>query len=108
MSRDDYSVNPWRPITNQIDLKHLGKLGEESGELNSAVSRCIIQGMDEKEPNTGKVNRDWLEDEIADVIANAILVVEHFKLDTEKLAARAEKKMAALRSWHKMADGGGI
>lgn len=63
-----YSLaNPWNPMTKAIDLKHLGKLGEEAGELSAIVCRCIIQGINEYEPVTGKSNREALEDEIADV-----------------------------------------
>lgn len=47
---------PWRPIQSPIDLKHLGKFGEELGECQAAVSRCIIQGIREKEPIERKPN----------------------------------------------------
>lgn len=49
--------NPWHPISDPVDLKHLGKLSEELGECSAAVARCIIQGIDECEPVTGKINR---------------------------------------------------
>jgi hypothetical protein len=96
-------LNPWHPITNSKDLKHLGKLGEELGECGAAVSRCIIQGLDGAEPVTGKINREWLEDEIADVIANTTLVVGRFDLDDKRIAARAAAKIVQLRTWHAMA-----
>jgi NTP pyrophosphatase (non-canonical NTP hydrolase) len=99
----DKPLNPWHPMTDPVDLKHLGKLGEESGELCSAVSRCTIQGIDEAEPVTGKVNREWLEDEIADVMANSELVIKHFNLNEARIFARAEKKKSALKLWHVMA-----
>lgn len=95
-------ANPWHPITDAVDLKHLGKLGEEAGELVSAASRCTIQGIDEREPVTGKINREWLEDEIADVRANSELVIQRFNLDEARIAARAEKKKRYLRLWHDM------
>jgi hypothetical protein len=100
---DLLDANPWHPIDDKVDLKHLGKLGEECGELGSAVARCIIQGADEREPVTGKLNRAWLEDEIADVRANSELVIERFSLDERRIAARAEKKKAHLRQWHRLA-----
>jgi hypothetical protein len=96
------ALNPWTPMAAPIDVKHLGKLGEESGELSSAASRCLIQGIEEREPVTGKLNREWLEDEIADVRANSKLVIEHFCLDEARIEARALKKEAHLRSWHGM------
>lgn len=96
-------ANPWHPIRDAVDLKHLGKLGEELGECASAVARCIIQGVDECEPVTNRSNRDWLTDEIADVQANIDLVIERFGLDEEAMAARVEKKKQHLKQWHDLA-----
>jgi hypothetical protein len=112
MSSADHlrDANPWHPITDTIDLKHLGKLGEELNELaaaaskcGAAVSRCIIQGVDEAEPVTGRVNREWLEDEIADVRANSELCIKRFGLDEARIAARSEKKKGHLKQWHDLA-----
>lgn len=96
-------VNPWHPVTDAVDLKHLGKLGEELGECSAAVARCIIQGTEEREPTTHKPNRQWLTEEIADVLASAELVIERFGLDREAIHARSERKKAACRVWHLMA-----
>ena len=92
------------PMTNPLDLKHLGKLGEEVNELGSAISRCIIQGINEAEPITHKVNRRWLEDEIADVYANLVLVIDHFGLDTVHIRTRMTRKQEHLKGWHSMLD----
>jgi hypothetical protein len=97
------SMNPWHPIDNKVDLKHLGKLGEELGECSAAVARCIIQGVEEAEPVSGKPNREWLEEEIADVRANIDLVILRFGLNRERIATRAAKKMYQLSTWHEMA-----
>ena len=97
-----WALNPWRPMTDALAVKHLGKLGEEANELGSAISRCIIQGVDECEPVTRKPNRQWLQDEIADVLANAELVMEHFGLDRDAIAERRLRKMKHLRGWHSM------
>lgn len=102
--RTSWALNPWRPMSVAIDLKHLGKLNEELGEATSAVSRCIIQGIDESEPVTGKLNRAWLEDECADVLANIELVINHFGLDYARMLTRVERKKAHLRGWHSMLD----
>lgn len=99
------ALNPWMPMTRSIDLKHLGKLAEELNECGAAVSRCIIQGIDESEPVTGKVNRRWLEDEIADVYANLTLVIDHFGLDTAHVRARMARKQEHQRAWHAMLGG---
>jgi phosphoribosyl-ATP pyrophosphohydrolase len=97
------ALNPWHPMTDKVDLKHMSKLGEEAGELASAACRCIAQGIDEAEPTTGKLNRAWLEDEIADVFANSELNIERFGLDRERIARRTERKKELLRTWHAMA-----
>ncbi|MGJ4893747.1 hypothetical protein ACQR2B_06755 [Bradyrhizobium oligotrophicum] len=98
-------LNPWQPMRRPIDLKHLGKLIEELNECGSAAARCVIQGIDEREPVTGKLNREWLEDEIADVIANIRLVTEHFGLDEERVRMRVGRKRDHLRAWHAMLNG---
>lgn len=98
------TVNPWKPITNPLALKHLGKLVEELNEAGSAAARCLIQGVDECEPETGKPNRQWLTEEIADVFANADLVIEHFGLDIHAINERIMRKKGNLRRWHAMVE----
>lgn len=98
----EYGVNPWHPESDPVSLKHLGKLGEECGELNAALNRCIIQGIEGCEPVTFKSNRIWLEEEIADVLANIELNVEHFDLDRQAIDDRKERKKFMLRRWHEM------
>lgn len=93
-------AHPWSPIKDPMDLAILGKLGEECGELIAAISRCIIQGVDEREPVSGKINRDWLMEEVADVRANILLTLQHFNLDEERMHDRTEKKLHHLRDWH--------
>jgi NTP pyrophosphatase (non-canonical NTP hydrolase) len=99
----DPKMNPWHPIREPVDLKHLGKLGEELNECGAAVSRCIIQGVEECEPVTGKPNKLWLQEELADVLANIELVIDHFGLDLDHMLTRRNKKMAQLKTWHEMA-----
>jgi hypothetical protein len=95
-------ISPWVPMSDPVDIKHLGKLGEELNECGAAVSRCLIQGIDEAEPVTGKLNYVWLEEEIADVAANILLVVQRFGLDAARITDRAEVKRERLRVWHSM------
>lgn len=97
-------MNPWTPMKNPCDLKHLGKLGEELGECSAIVSRCIIQGIDGEEPGSGKPNKRWLEEEIADVLASMEVVINRFKLDIDFIEARSEKKVNLLRQWHSMLE----
>jgi len=92
--------NPWHPMSDPVDLKHLGKFIEECTEAASAAARCIIQGIDETEPTTNKNNREWLQEEIGDVLANAQLVIDHFKLNVTAINKRAARKREYLRRWH--------
>jgi NTP pyrophosphatase (non-canonical NTP hydrolase) len=93
--------NPWKPEQSPLALMHLGKLGEELGEAQAAVSRCIIQGINESEPETHKPNKQWLEDELADVMVNIHLVIDYFRLDQKRMSGRTYKKMEHLKQWHK-------
>lgn len=95
--------NPWHPMTDALALKHLGKRAEETAELGAAIARCIIQGVDECEPVTGKRNREWLEDEMADVAANMKLVTDHFNLDSRRMTDRMFRKEKHLQVWHSQA-----
>ena len=96
-------LNPWHPIADACDLKHLGKLSEELGECQAAVSRCVIQGVFEVHPETGKPNDLWLTEELADAIANVNLVVERFGLDRTFIHERSRRKYDRLKTWHDMA-----
>lgn len=100
--KEDPLINPWVPMTNPKDLKHLLKLGEEASELISAIFRCTMQGIDEREPITGKVNRAWLEEEIADTLANLQLNIEHFGLNKSVIQLRMDRKIEGYRKWHGM------
>lgn len=95
--------SPWHPMKDPVDLKTLGKFVEELGECVAATSRCVIQGIDEAEPVTGKINRTWLEDEIADVYAGLSLTVDRFGLNTVRIRARMQRKIEHLKQWHDMA-----
>lgn len=99
--KQNVDKNPWHPMTDPVGIKHIGKLQEELGELNSALARCLIQGIDEAEPVTGKPNKQWLREEIADVYASLSLLEEHFNISCDY--ERIEQKQERLRRWHSKA-----
>jgi hypothetical protein len=82
----------WQPMTNKADLAVISKLGEEVTECGSALFRCIIQGINEVHPVTGKINREWLEDEIAGVLGMVEHAILHFGLDRVRMAKRTKRK----------------
>lgn len=94
-----HAYNPWKPISDATDLKHLGKLLEELGECAAAASRCVIQGIDAAEPTTGKLNRVWLEDELADVAACLAPVINHFRLNSTRINERMAQKIKLFNEW---------
>lgn len=94
--------SPWRPETDLLRLAVLGKLIEELGECVSAATRCVIQGIDESEPISGKPNRQWLEDEIADVEAMTELAKNHFGLDRYEISRRRDRKIGHKTEWHQL------
>lgn len=101
-ARQDPLADPWVPMARPIDVKHLGKLAEELAEASAAVARCLIQGIDACEPVTGKPNKQWLEEELADVLTGVELTTQHFGLDYAAMLQRVELKKERLRKWHQM------
>lgn len=97
-------VNRWVPITDIAKLRVLGKAAEEAGELASVLARCIIQGVDECEPTTGKPNRQWLEEEIADVEANLRILIAELGLDYNGIADRRNDKILKLQQWRHLLE----
>lgn len=106
MSEGTERPSKWVPMTgiDLIDAAHLGKLAEEAAELSGIIARIWIQGIDERDPETGKVNRHALTEEIADVLAMSELAVERLGLDAEYIEQRKRRKKAMKRAWHAMLE----
>lgn len=90
---------PWTPISDVEKIKVLGKALEETGELISAMARCLIQGVDGKEPVTGKMNKHWLEEEVADVEAMLSHVRDRLNLNGSFIGERSDVKHRRLADW---------
>jgi NTP pyrophosphatase (non-canonical NTP hydrolase) len=86
--------------TNSV--RALGKALEELGECTSAVARCLIQGIDEREPISGKPNYVWLSQEIADVYAQFEILIDHFNLDLAEIHQRRRDKVKQMEEWRAM------
>jgi NTP pyrophosphatase (non-canonical NTP hydrolase) len=93
------TMNKWEVTTDPLTLRRLGKLGEELGELANVASRCIIQGINATDPGTGKVNRQRLLDELADVAAQIDCTMTAFGLDASYFGERRTKKRAQMAEW---------
>lgn len=102
MKDDDiarWQLSDWQPETDPMRCKLYGKSVEELGELLIEIGRCQIQGIDKHNPTTGLVNREGLENEIADVSAFNALMIELLGLDLDRIEARAQAKMDSKRPW---------
>ena len=95
----EQTMNKWTPTTDLLELRRLGKLGEELGEAASVAARCIIQGIDATDPASGKINRERLENELADVQAQIGCTVLAFALDQDRMAMRTAEKMRQMAEW---------
>lgn len=98
----DTNPMPWAPMSDPRDIKIIGKALEEMGEAVSAMARALIQGIDATEPSTGKPNRLWVQEEIADVTATTTLVADRFKLATSAMFERIDRKRDHLTKWFDM------
>lgn len=97
-------ASPWRAEPDPIKLAILGKLSEELGELQAAIGRCIIQGVDGVHPVTGKPNIDWLREERVDVqnlfdFLDLFTAPQAFDANSMAEIARYEKKRAHIQQW---------
>lgn len=95
-------LTKWTPTTDLMTLRRTGKSLEELGELVAVVARCIIQGIDEIDPGSGKVNRVRLEDEIADVVAQCYTTINAFDLDDDRIRLRVIEKQRQMAEWEAM------
>ena len=97
-------LTKWTPTTDLMMLRRMGKLLEELGELSNVAARCIIQGIDEVDPGTGKVNRFRLEQEIADVCAQCFVTQDQLNLNEDYIIHRIGDKMNQMKQWEAMFD----
>lgn len=91
------TISPWMPEQSRSRLAILGKLAEECGELAARASRCIVQGLDELDPDTGRTNREELRREIADVEACMYMADKWMGVAFDP--ARAQMKAAGFIKW---------
>lgn len=77
----------------------LSKLIEESGEVMQVAGKLLGTGG-EVHHWDGSNLRDKLEEELADLMAAVFFVIEHNKLDENKIRERGERKLKVFEKWH--------
>lgn len=96
------AISAWRPEQDLHRLAVLGKLIEECNELSARAARCIIHGIDQPDPDTGRTNLAELEREMADV--EACMLQVQMRLGGKFDYARASSKHAGFDEWHQLID----
>lgn len=91
------TISPWIPECDQVRLATLGKLIEECNELSARAARCIIQGIDEVDPDSGRTNREELSLEVSDVIATIQTIKRELNVDYSD--DRANNKRTGFKRW---------
>lgn len=96
------SITLWKREPNVLIHQALGKACEEASELANILARCLIQGLDQLHPGTGKPNRHALSDEIADLDA-AVQWLRELTGDMYD-EERADRKLSGFRRWQRMLE----
>lgn len=102
MSEGDVKITAWMPETDQHINAVLSKLGEEANELAGRACRCIAQGPDGIDPESGRTNRAELSREVSDVMACMAMLVEY--LDVRPDDDRIAKKYSGYQEWHRLIE----
>lgn len=92
-------ASPWQGKPSAVKRAILGKLAEELGELQAAIGRCIIQGVHEAHPVTGKPNLEWLLEELADVENMANFVKSYTAYNRDEYGRRVDRKSRHIAQW---------
>lgn len=102
MSEGDVKVSAWIPEKDPHVVAVLAKLGEEANELSGRALRCIMQGIDEIDPETKRTNRAELVREVTDVMACMALMTDMLDISIDPV--RMEDKFAGYLEWHRLID----
>lgn len=98
---DPEHISPWVPMSDPVDIAVTGKFIEEVCEAGARAARCLIQGMDELDPDKQVSNRLLMRDEVADIFASSNNLINHFKLDVGEIAKRSARKQKQKVKWFK-------
>ncbi len=90
----------WGPITADDGL--IVTLIARLALASKVAARCVIQGMEGRDPQSGQCNSAWLERCLRRVVGPIGRVIDGYGLDRDHIVARAITKMARLRAWHAM------
>jgi hypothetical protein len=92
-------VSSWVPTVDRVELALLAKLLEETTELGKIAARCIMQGLDDRDPETWVANRMALTSELSDMEARILDVRQVLELPmlTENTVRKSKFHLTWLR-----------
>lgn len=105
MKTNDIDTKPpsaWIPETDPVKIAILGKSIEEASELVKILARCIVQGIEQSNPDTEEPNREELADELDDVETMIHIIRTHFNVPSSK--DRQRKKANYQSRWYEMLE----
>ncbi len=105
-------MNPWKPETDPVVIRRMGKSSEELSELIEAASRLlkamqrvIIQGKEGIDPHTNEMNLQALEKESADVMAQIMTTIDVMELNLPNIRTRMLIKCYQMAEWERLVAG---
>lgn len=93
------AMTKWTPDCNPHQARRIGKTLEELHELGAVLARISIQGLDAVDPGTGKTNRQRMNEETADVIAQINRNFHAFAMPADDIDKRVQEKEAMMAEW---------
>jgi len=96
----DYENKPRleRGTMTDVPATMIGQIGK----LIEILGRCIIQGVDEIDPSTKRVNRERLLSAMTNMNWCIDMAILSSDLDIQAIEARIEMKKRFKREWHEM------
>jgi hypothetical protein len=77
---------------------------EECAEVIQAISKCFRFGLDNVKPGKPHTNREYLEEELGDLIAMLNIMCEQGMVNYDAVEAAAKQKVQKLKQWSNIYD----
>ncbi len=94
-----------RPAGRGSNPSHESSLLQILGALQAIAARCVIQGIEEVDPSSGKTNRVRFTDAVADTLTQVNRFIAHFNLDNNAIRLRVTEKKRQMAEWEALCTG---